>query len=120
VSGGGRVLGSCHCGRVTIQLPDRPGSVTECNCSLCTKLGSRCVYFAADELRIEGQFDDYVRSDIAEPMIRIRRCATCGCWTHWEPLTEPPHERIGVNARLLEPSALEGADVRHVDGASWE
>jgi hypothetical protein len=119
VTGEGAIVASCHCGRVTIGLPRKPDYVNECNCSFCTKLGSRCVYFASDELTIAGEFDDYVREDIAEPMIRFRRCAHCGTMTHWEPLTPPPHERMGVNARLIDPALLEGVEIRHVDGASW-
>ena len=116
----GGIVASCHCGRTTIELPRTPDYVNECNCSLCTKLGSRCVYFSSRELRISGTFDDYVREDIAEPMIRFRRCAHCGTMTHWEPLGAPPHERMGVNARLIDPRLLKGVEVRQVDGASWE
>jgi hypothetical protein len=39
--------------------------------------------------------------------------------THWTPLTDPPHERMGVNARLFEPGAFDGVPVKHVDGRSW-
>ena len=114
------LVGSCHCGQATIALPRRPDYVNRCNCSLCTKFGSQCVYFSSEELSIAGRFDDYVRQDIAEPMIRFRRCVICGMQTHWEPLTGPPHGRMGVNAALLDPALLEGVEVRHVDGASWE
>ena len=48
------------------------------------------------------------------------RCATCGTPTHWEPLTAPPHERMGVNARLVDPALLDGVAVRAVDGRSWD
>ena len=115
----GPVVASCHCGTVTIELPRKPDYINECNCSICTKLGWRCVYFRSDEVRIKGSFQSYIRSDLAEPMLQVLRCASCGCPTHWELLTPPPHERMGVNARLLEPRHLEGVEVRQVDGASW-
>ena len=35
--------------------------------------------------------------------IAQQRCRHCGIVTHWMPLTDPPHERMGVNARLFEP-----------------
>ena len=74
---------------------------------------------SSDELRIEGEFDNYVREDMSEPCLTVHRCHRCGSVTHWTPLSEPPHERMGVNARLLDPRVLEGVVVRHVDGASW-
>jgi hypothetical protein len=114
------MIASCHCGRATITLSRKPDSVTQCNCSLCTKTGFRGVYFSSEELVIDGEFDSYVRSDLKQPYLANYRCKTCGILTHWTPLSEPPHERIGVNARLLDQSELEGVPVREVDGASWD
>jgi hypothetical protein len=109
----------CHCGRVTIRLPRAPESVTQCNCSLCTKTGFRGVYFASEELTVEGAFDSYVRDDLKQPYLATHRCANCGVVTHWTPLSDPPHDRMGVNARLIDPAVLKGVRVQEVDGASW-
>src|SRR5918995_622020 len=113
-------VASCHCGAVRITLPRKPDLVTQCNCSLCAKTGFRGVYFSSEELVIEGEFDSYVRSDLKQAYLANHRCKTCGILTHWTPLSEPPHERIGVNARLLDQSELEGVPVQLVDGASWD
>jgi hypothetical protein len=56
---------------------------------------------------------------MSEPCLRNHRCRHCGVITHWTLLSDPPYERMGVNARLLDPKALEGIEVRQVDGASW-
>jgi hypothetical protein len=96
-----------------------PETVTQCNCSLCRATGFRGIYFRSDELEIAGEFDSYVRSDLDEVFLRTFRCRNCGMATHWEPLTEPPHERMGVNANMLDPEAIEGVPIRQVDGASW-
>ena len=114
------MVASCHCGRAKIQLPRRPDYVNQCNCSLCTATGFRGVYFPSDELTIEGEFDAYVRSDLKQAYLTNYRCRTCGIATHWEPLTPPPHERMGVNARLIDPALLEGVEVREIDGRSWD
>ena len=114
------IVASCHCGRATITLPRRPDSVTHCNCSLCTKTGFRGVYFPSDELVIEGEFDSYVRSDLKQAYLASHRCRSCGILTHWTPLTDPPHERMGVNARLVDEDVLEGVPVKQVDGRSWD
>lgn len=115
----GALVASCHCRRASIRFPRKPDYVNHCNCSLCAALGWQGIYFASDELEIDGEFDSYVRSDMAEPTLRVHRCATCGTATHWTPLGEPPYERMGVNARLVDPAALEGSEVRDIDGRSW-
>jgi hypothetical protein len=115
----GEIIATCHCGRATIRLPHKPEFVIQCNCSLCTKTGFRGVYYPSDELVIEGEFDSYVRSDLDKAYLANHRCRTCGILTHWTPLGEPPHERIGVNARLIDESELEDVPVKQVDGRSW-
>ena len=117
--GGPGLIATCICGRARITLARTPDYVCHCNCSMCTKTGFRGVYFPSNELRIEGEFDSYVREDLDEVFLRLHRCRSCGAATHWTPLSEPPYERMGVNGRLLDPLALEGVDVREVDGASW-
>ena len=120
MAGADEVIASCHCGRATIRLPRTPDSITQCNCSLCTKTGFRGVYVRSDELEIIGEFDSYVRDDLKQAYLANHRCAHCGILTHWTPLSEPPHERVGVNARLIDPVLLEGVSVKEVDGASWD
>ena len=115
----GEHVGSCHCGRVRITLPRKPESVTHCNCTLCAKSAFQGVYFSSEELIIEGETDSYVRADSNPACIAQHRCRHCGIITHWTPLTEPPHERMGVNARLFEPGTFEGVPVKQVDGRSW-
>ena len=114
------LVASCHCGRATILLPRKPNSVIQCNCSLCTKTGFRGAYYSSEELAIDGEFDSYVRGDLKQAYLANHRCKTCGILTHWTPLTDPPHERVGVNARLIDEALLEGVPVKQVDGRSWD
>jgi hypothetical protein len=114
------LVATCHCGRATIRLPRKPDSITECNCSLCTKTGFRGVYFSSDELVIDGEFDSYVREDIKQAYLANHRCKTCGILTHWTLLSDPPHERMGVNARLIDQTELAGVPIKQVDGRSWD
>ena len=53
-------------------------------------------------------------------ILQMLRCANCGILTHWEFLGDAPQERMGVNARLVDPALLEGVEVRQVDGRSWD
>ncbi|NNM76130.1 GFA family protein [Sphingomonas sp. ID1715] len=111
--------GFCHCGAVQVTASRIPSEVLLCNCSLCAKTGWEGVYFSSDELTISGEVHGYTRSDLATPYLTVFRCATCGIGTHWEPITPPPHARMGVNARLFDPALLAGATRTQVDGRSW-
>ena len=112
--------GRCHCGRVSVRLPRKPDLVVHCNCSLCTKTGFRGVYFGSAEVAIAGAVDSYVREDLKQPYLATHRCTRCGTVTHWTPLSEPPHDRIGVNARLFDEAGFSDIPIKHVDGASWD
>ena len=48
------LIGTCHCGRVRITVPHKPDQITHCNCSVCTKTGFQGIYYASDDLVIEG------------------------------------------------------------------
>jgi hypothetical protein len=115
-----RLAGSCHCGAVRLVIPRVPDEVTQCNCTLCTKLGTRWAYFSRDEVAVSGgPLDDYVRSDLREPALVTRRCRSCGstvCWTAFD----PEYRRMGVNANLFDPDLVEGLPVNHVSGRDWD
>jgi hypothetical protein len=114
------LVARCHCGRAAIKLPRKPDYINHCNCTLCAATGWRGIYYSSGELEIGGEFDGYVRSDLRTTYLRVLRCSNCGIATHWEPLSEPPHDRMGVNARLVDPALLEGVEVREIDGRSWD
>jgi len=109
---------SCHCGAVRIEIDTPPETVTECNCSICRRTGVLCAYYSPNDVRITpGATDIYMWGDRS---IQFHRCKVCGCVTHWAAVDQPL-DRMGVNARLMEPQVLAAARVRHFDGAdSWK
>lgn len=111
------VEGSCHCGKIKLQIDVAPEEVTDCNCSICRRYGTLWAYYSPKQVRIAEtvpaqtyQWDD--RS------LYFHRCAECGCVTHWSPV-DPARDRMGVNMRLFAPGVLGAARVRHIDGASY-
>ena len=117
--------GSCHCGTVRFEVARPPEQVTECNCSLCRRLGGLFAYYPLEDFRIESGADnlgDYIQGD---RMLTTRFCRTCASVTHWEgmPGTEAGPDgrnpRVGVNTRMLEDFDPGSVPLRKVDGASF-
>lgn len=113
------VRASCHCGAVCLDVAVPPTEVTECNCSICRRYGVLWAYYLPSQVRLVpagAATDTYLWDDRS---IAFHRCRTCGCVTHWA-ATGPGHDRMGVNARLLDPEVLARVRVRYLDGAGTE
>ncbi|MGB6451537.1 MAG: GFA family protein [Steroidobacteraceae bacterium] len=111
---------SCHCGAVKLEILDAPEEVTDCNCSICRRYGALWAYYSPAHVRIiatKGATDHYLWGDKS---IEFHRCPDCGCVTHWAAVDQPS-DRMGVNARLMEPEILAAARLRRLDGANtWK
>jgi len=108
---------SCHCGAVRLEVETAPEVVKSCNCSICRRTGALWAYYAPRQVRIapaEGATDFYMWGD---RMLELHRCKICGCITHWAPV-DKTYQRMGVNARLMDPAILAAAQVEQFDGAS--
>ncbi len=114
---------SCHCGAVKLQIEaEAPTQLTSCNCSICHKYGSLMAYFSPKQVTIkaaEGATDRYVWGD---KMLAFIRCATCGCFSHWEGIDpNSTLDRMGVNSRLFTNLDTSSIRVRRFDGAdTWK
>ena len=114
------VSGSCHCGAVRIEVPSVPERVTDCNCSLCRRLGALWAYYEVGTVRVEGHPEKTSEYIWGDKTLRTVRCATCGCITHWEPLNPALTGRHGVNIRNFDPKILASVTIRRFDGAdTW-
>jgi hypothetical protein len=112
--------GSCHCGAIRFEVETPPATVTECNCSVCRRTGVLWAYYSPGQVRFvagDNATDVYIWGDRS---LRLHRCKVCGLITHWAPL-DKTLDRMGVNARLMDPAVLAAARVRKIDGAdTWK
>ena len=112
---------TCHCGTVRVEVPHKPETLTDCNCSICRRYGTLWAYYPGSEVRITsepGATSEYAWGDKS---LKFVRCSTCGCVTHWEAMHPTDSSKMGVNARNFEPGAIESVRIRHLDGAStWK
>jgi len=111
---------SCHCGAVRLEIARAPESVTDCNCSICRRLGVLWAYYPPGEVTIAAAPDATTAYAWGDKTIAFHHCNLCGCATHWASLAEPPIDRMGVNARLMDPAVLAAAKVRRLDGGRTE
>ena len=112
--------GSCHCGAVRLTLPSAPEQATKCNCSLCRRVGGLWAYYEFGTVRIEGHPENTAEYIWGDKTLRNVRCKTCGCVTHWEPLSPEPGGKHGVNLNNFDPRLQETVQVRRFDGAdTW-
>jgi hypothetical protein len=111
---------SCHYGAVRLKIAAAPETVTDCNCSICRKLGVLWAYYSPKQVQItptSGATAIYMWDDRE---LEFHRCLVCGCTTHWAAV-DPSRDRMGVNARLMAPEILAAARVRKLDGATtWK
>ncbi len=113
------IQGSCHCGAVRFSVAEAPERLTDCNCSICRRLGVLWAYYHPDQVRFENDPDATFQYAWGDRMLAFHHCRTCGCTTHWASLGERP-DRMGVNARLMDPEVVAKAKVRRFDGAvTW-
>jgi hypothetical protein len=111
------IEGTCHCGAVTIAIPSAPTELTSCNCSLCRRTGGLWCYFSPSQVRVTGATATYRWGD---KTLDTHRCTVCGCITHWTPV-DPTYDRMGVNARLMDPAIVAAARIKRLDGAdTWQ
>jgi hypothetical protein len=113
------IAASCHCGAVRLEIAEAPATVTDCNCSICRRMGTLWAYYRPDQVRVvpsEGATDTYIWGD---RMLYFHRCKTCGNVTHWAAV-DTTLPRMGVNARLMAPAVLAAARLRRLDGAVTE
>ena len=114
------IKGKCHCGAVSFQLNKQPEWLTECNCSICRRIGGLWAHAEINKISIDCEDDATLRYIRGDKSIAFHSCKTCGCTTHWENLQAQESNRMAVNLRMADPDEISGIPIRHFDGAeSW-
>ena len=113
--------GSCHCGRVAIQLEtDAPiDAAMGCNCSLCRRRGSLLAFFPRERLKLTTPEQDMATYTFNRHAIQHRFCPNCGIGVFGEavdPRSGKP--TAAVNVRCLPDVDLEALKITMFDGAS--
>ncbi len=112
---------TCHCGALRVEVPRRPRTLTDCNCSICRRYGTLWAYYKASTVRVVGASRTKDGYSWGRKALRFVRCSTCGCITHWEAVHPKKGSYVGVNWRNFEPGLLVKTHLRLLDGAGkWK
>jgi hypothetical protein len=107
--------GSCHCGKVRIEVDGEIEGVVSCNCSICQRRGSLLWFVPRDKMKVTGE-QELTTYTFNRHAIKHRFCKHCGILPFGEGTDAKGNATAAVNARCLEGIELEKIPVHHYDG----
>ena len=111
--------GGCHCGAVRFEVTaPAEVEVTECNCSICSKLGYLHLIVPRKHFRLLQGEDALSTYTFNTGQARHLFCRNCGVESFYVPRSHP--DGYSVNLRCLDEGTLEKVSVRPFDGRHWE
>ena len=110
--------GGCHCGQIAFEVEGDLTQVGDCNCSICSKMGSLHWFVSRDKLLLLTSETALATYTFGSGTIRHYFCPKCGIHPYGEG-SDPSGNRIAaVNARCLEGVEPASLSVTRVDGRS--
>ena len=111
--------GGCHCGRVRFEVT-APAKITvsECNCSICSKSGYLHLVVPAERFKLLSGADSLATYTFNTGTARHLFCKVCGIKSFYVPRSHP--DGFSVNARCLDPGTVEEMSLRQTNGREWE
>jgi hypothetical protein len=110
--------GSCHCGKVAIEVEGELNGAMACNCSMCSRKGSLLWFVPRDKLRVLTAEEEIATYTFNKHVIKHRFCPTCGIHPYGEGIDPKGNRMAAINVRCLEGIDLESVPVQHFDGRS--
>jgi hypothetical protein len=112
----------CHCGNVSLKAAELATSVTNCNCSICRRLGVLWAYYSPEQVEVVCSKEASRTYIWGDEYLEFHHCAICGCSTHYtvtdKYMREFKQGRIAINFRLLDADTVASIPVRVFDGAN--
>ncbi|MGD0947535.1 MAG: GFA family protein [Candidatus Binatia bacterium] len=110
--------GGCHCKRVRFRVTADLTSISECNCSVCTKKGFLHLIVPPEQFELLSGDDDLATYQFNTRTAKHTFCRHCGIHSFYVPRSDP--HKIDVNVRCLDGVDLSRLQVTHFDGRNWE
>jgi hypothetical protein len=112
-------FGGCHCGRVYFDVAATTEiDATECNCSMCGKLGYLHLVVPKSRFRLLHGQDALTTYTFNTGVAKHLFCKVCGIKSFYVPRSHP--DGYSVSARALDAGTVRKMVVAPFDGANWE
>ena len=112
--------GQCHCGAVQYDVVTDLGSMGECNCSRCRRLGWVLQSAPASQFTLLSGADNLTTYHFNTENIDHLFCKTCGIESFSRGSDGKGNEMVMINVNCLEPAvAVDRSAIKHWDGANW-
>lgn len=72
------IQGSCHCGKIRLEVEADPSEAIECNCSHCSRKGLILAFVPEGQVTITEDEAGVATYTFNKHVIRHRFCRTCG------------------------------------------
>ncbi len=110
--------GSCHCGKVTLEVEGELAGAMACNCSMCPRKGSLLWFIPREQMRLLTPENDIATYTFNKHVIKHRFCPTCGIHPYGEAVDPKGNPTAAINIRCLDGVDLEKVPVQRYDGRS--
>ena len=111
--------GSCHCGRVRFEvIAPAKLQVSECNCSMCSKVGYLHLVVPADRFRLLSGSEALTKYSFNTHTANHLFCSVCGIKSFYVPRSHP--DGFSINARCLDPGTVDEIIATQINGREWE
>lgn len=110
--------GSCHCGRVQIEVQTDLTRVSECNCSIYWRKGYLHHMVPPERFRLLRGADALATYQFGTKRALHHFCRVCGVAPFYRPRANPANYMI--NVRCLQDVDLASLERVRFDGLNWE
>lgn len=109
--------GGCHCGNIAFEVEGNIESVTECNCSICSKRGYLLWFAPWNQVTLKASPEMAIYT-FNKNVIKHHFCPRCGCAPFGLGADDKGNEMAAINVRCLNDFDLSQVTINHFDGKS--
>ena len=110
--------GSCHCGDVAYEAEADIQSVTECNCSICSKKGTLMAFVPEAAFTLVKGKESLTEYMFNKHKIQHLFCKRCGIHAYARATAPDGTKMVALNARTLDDVDVNKFPVKQHDGKS--